>query len=293
MSSSSRVWLITGTSSGFGLEMARLALANGERVIATLRKPEVLNDFASQYTSQQLLVLRLDVSQPAEITAAFAKAKAAFGRVDVVFNNAGYAVAGEAEGVPDDAARATFEVNFWGAVHVSQEAVRFFREENTPQGGHLIQNSAGVALVTLPTFGFYTAAKHALDGFTETLHSELNPAWKIKITSVLFGGFTTEFGSSVQQIPPHPAYGETAAAGFRKMFDGVGNIAEAQKKLGFGDPKKGIQKVYELSKLPNPPHRLLLGKDVNGYVQQYIAHLTKETTEYATWSDNVGWSEGN
>ena len=88
---------VTGTSSGFGLEMARLALANGERVIATLRKPEVLNDFASQYTSQQLLVLRLDVSQPAEITAAFAKAKAAFGRVDVVFNNAGYAVAGEAE----------------------------------------------------------------------------------------------------------------------------------------------------------------------------------------------------
>ena len=140
--------------------MARVALTNGERVVATLRKPEVLNDFAAQYTSEQLLVLRLDVSKPDEIKAAFAKAKEAFGRIDVVFNNAGYAVAGELEGVPDKSARMMFEVNFWGAAHVSQEAVRFFREENKPQGGRLIQNSAGVGLVTMPTFGYYTATKH-------------------------------------------------------------------------------------------------------------------------------------
>ena len=107
----------------------------------------------------------------------------------------------------------------------------------------------------------------------------------------MFGGFVTEFGGSVQQIPPHPAYTETAAAAFRKMFEGAGSIVEAQKKLGFGDPKKGIQKVYELSKLANPPHRLLLGKDANGYVQQYIAHITKEADEYAAWSDDVAWSE--
>ena len=151
---------VTGTSSGFGLEMARVALANGERVVATLRKPEVLASFAAQYTPEQLLVLRLDVSKPDEIKSAFAQAKAAFGRVDVVFSNAGYAVAGEAEGVPDEAARAAFEVNFWGAAHVSQEAVRFFREENAPRGGYLIQNSASAALTTVPTFGFYSAAKH-------------------------------------------------------------------------------------------------------------------------------------
>ena len=140
--------------------MARIALANGERVVATLRKPEVLSDFASKYTAEQLLVLRLDVSKPDEIKAAFAKAKATFGRIDVVFNNAGYAVAGEVEAIPDQPAQAMFDVNFWGAVHVSQEAVRFFREENSPQGGRLIQNSAGVGLVTLPTLGFYGSAKH-------------------------------------------------------------------------------------------------------------------------------------
>ena len=105
-------------------------------------------------------MLRLDVSKPGEIKEAFAKAKAAFGRIDVVFNNAGFAVAGEAEGVPAEAARAMFDVNYWGAVEVSQEAVRFFREENVPQGGRLIQNSAGMGLVTLPTFAFYSSSKH-------------------------------------------------------------------------------------------------------------------------------------
>ncbi len=140
--------------------MARVALANGERVVATLRKPEALNAFKAEYTPEQLLVLRLDVSKPDEIKAAFATAKATFGRVDVVFNNAGYAVVGELEGMPDELARTMFEVDFWGAAHVSQEAVRFFREENSPRGGRLIQNSAGVGLVTLPIMGLYASAKH-------------------------------------------------------------------------------------------------------------------------------------
>nr|VWO98277.1 Uncharacterized protein [Ganoderma boninense] len=90
------------------------------------------------YTAEQLLVLRLDVSKSDEIKAAFVIAKEVFERVDVVFNNAGYAVAGELEGMPDEPARTMFEVDFWGATHVSQEAVRFFRDENEPQGGRLI-----------------------------------------------------------------------------------------------------------------------------------------------------------
>ena len=140
--------------------MARNALGNGHRVVATLRKPEVLQDFASQYPSNQLLVLRLDVTKPQEIKDAFTKAKEAFGRVDVVFNNAGFAAFGEAEATPDDVARYIFEVDFWGAVHVSQEAVRFFRDENKPQGGRLIQNSAAVGLAVSQGLAFYGAAKH-------------------------------------------------------------------------------------------------------------------------------------
>ena len=195
---------VTGTSSGFGLEMARCALAHGDRVVATLRKPEVLKEFAFKYTPQQLLILRLDVSKHEEIKAAFAKAKEVFGRIDVVFNNAGYAVAGQAEAIPDEAARALFDVNFWGAVHVSQEAVRFFRDENSPPGGRLIQNSATIGLTLAPMTSFYCGAKYgecrhmlsvrmtrslvfscflALEGFTETLSKELDPAWNIKVST--------------------------------------------------------------------------------------------------------------
>lgn len=126
--------------------MARCAPADGDRVVATLRKPEAFDNFKAKYTPEELLVTRLDVTQPAEIKAAFGQTKATFGRVDVLFNNAGYAVAGEAETVPDELARGLFDVIFWGAENVSQEAVGFFREENEPQGGRLIQNSGTVGL---------------------------------------------------------------------------------------------------------------------------------------------------
>ena len=100
----------------------------------------------------------------------------------------------------------------------------------------------------------------------------------------------TEFGTgSFQVIPQHPAYADdaNAAATFRKVFGAA--TVESQKKLGFGDPVKGIQKVYELSKLENPPLRLLLGKDINHYFKEHIAQLTKEADEYAGWSDNLGF----
>ena len=100
----------------------------------------------------------------------------------------------------------------------------------------------------------------------------------------------TEFSrGSIQMLPQHPAYIDDASATgvFRKVFGGA--TVEAQKKLGFGDPAKGVQKVYELSKLENPPLRLLLGKDINRYTREYIAQLTKEVDEYAAWSDNLGY----
>ena len=135
-------------------------LVVGIRLLLQHQLPQPHLHSQKHYPSTQLLLVKLDVTKPQEIKDAFQQAKAAFGRVDVVFNNAGYVVTGEAEAIPDEPARAMFETNFWGAVHVSQEAVRFFRDENSPQGGHLIQNSAAVGIATLPTMGFYSAAKH-------------------------------------------------------------------------------------------------------------------------------------
>ncbi|KAI1785599.1 hypothetical protein LXA43DRAFT_122915 [Ganoderma leucocontextum] len=94
----------------------------------------------------------------------------------------------------------------------------------------------------------------ALEGFTETLKDKLNPTWNIKISSILCGGFVTDFLSSLKpHCPQHPAYadGSKTVERVRKML--VGTTVENQKQRGFGDPTKGVQKIYELSKLPNPP----------------------------------------
>ncbi|KAG1842889.1 NAD(P)-binding protein [Suillus subalutaceus] len=146
-----KVWFITGASSGFGRSMTELLLNKGDKVIATLRHLDALSDLSAQFPSQ-LLVIQLDVTNSAEVSAAFARAKEAFGRIDVVFNNAGQCVAGELESVSEEEARQMFEVNFWGAMHVSKEAVKFFREVNKPIGGRLL------GLVGGPATAFYTPA---------------------------------------------------------------------------------------------------------------------------------------
>ena len=143
-----------------GRKMAELALQRGNRVAATLRKPSDLQDLQKKYPSSQLLVVPLDVTETAQIPRAFAEAKRAFGRIDVVFNNAGRSALAEVEGIPEATARKLFDVNFWGATNVSTEAVRFFREENEPGvGGRLLVVSSVVGLSPVPSLGHYSATK--------------------------------------------------------------------------------------------------------------------------------------
>ena len=139
--------------------MTELVLEKGDIAVATLRKPEAISDLASQYTSERLLVLKLDVSKPQEITAAFDAAVKTFGRIDVVFNNAGYAILGEVEATTDQLARGIFDVNFFGALNVSKEAIRVFREVNKPQGGRLIQMSSAIVYYEPGASALYAATK--------------------------------------------------------------------------------------------------------------------------------------
>ncbi|OAX37531.1 NAD(P)-binding protein [Rhizopogon vinicolor AM-OR11-026] len=180
--STPRVWLITGSSSGFGRAMVEEVLRNGEIAVATLRKPSVLDDLADQYPRTHLLVVPLDVTNEAQVKSAFVKAKDVFGRVDVVYNNAGQVLLQEAEGTSMDRARALMDINYWGAVTVSLEAVRFFREENPKgAGGLLMQVSSLCAMKGVPKIAFYSSTKAALDLFTEVLAQEVLPAWNIKV----------------------------------------------------------------------------------------------------------------
>ncbi|KAG1878956.1 hypothetical protein F4604DRAFT_2000396 [Suillus subluteus] len=197
---------------GFGRAMVEEVLLNGEIAVATLRKPSVLDDLVARYPRTQLLVLPLDVTNEAQVKSAFVQAKDTFGHVDVVYNNAGQVLFQELEGVPMDRARALMDVNFWGAVTVSFEAVRFFREVNPKgAGGMLVQVSSMVATTAAPLVGFYNSTvveafgirrKAALDSFTEVLAQELLPAWNIRIVDVHPGSTRTPLMLSEMLEPP-------------------------------------------------------------------------------------------
>lgn len=150
--------IVTGASSGFGRHITEHLLSLKEIVVATLRTPSVLSNLTTKYPPSQLLVTKCDVTKRSDIVSAFQEAKKAYGRVDVVFNNAGFGVFGEIEGIDEKDARAMFDVNFWGAGNVNREAVRFFREENPKgAGGLLLVNTSMVGIFAPPTGGYYSS----------------------------------------------------------------------------------------------------------------------------------------
>lgn len=146
--------------------MTEHVLANGDIAVATLRKPSVLDELTAKYSKDKLLVVKLDVTKPQEIIDAFKAAELAYGRIDVVFNNAGYGALGEVEGTSEEVARAIFDTNFWGASNVSREAVRFFRDVNKIRGGRLMNVSSMAGIGGAAGIGFYSASKHGMSPVT-------------------------------------------------------------------------------------------------------------------------------
>ena len=158
--------------------MTEYVLEQGGIAIATLRTPSALETLRVQWPEDKLIILKLDVTKREDINAAMEQVKVKVGRIDFVFNNAGYGLMGEVEGTPEDAARAMFEVNFWGAAYMAREAVKFFRDVNRPPGGTLLNVSSYMGLVPQPLMGYYVASKHGR-------HS-LKPGklWRIHIDSI-------------------------------------------------------------------------------------------------------------
>ncbi|KAJ7695402.1 hypothetical protein B0H17DRAFT_1158897 [Mycena rosella] len=295
MSSSPRIWLITGASSGFGRAVTEVVLANGEIAVATLRVPSELDDLVAA-NPERLLVLQCDVTKPDEISSAFTAAIEKFGRVDVVFNNAGCGIVGEIEATPEDAARAMFDVNFWGVSAVSKEAVRVFRDLNPENaGGRLLNVSSGLGFGGAPILGFYSASNHiqcgaycadgygkAVEGFTESLRLEMNPAWNIKISIIAPGSFKTgahTTGSLTFPAPEVYSGKETPSQVIREWVKDGSGIR--------GDPVLAAKAIFKFSTLESPPVRWAMGKDSAGGVRNKIKCVAEETDAFESWSENM------
>ncbi|MCP2258835.1 NADP-dependent 3-hydroxy acid dehydrogenase YdfG [Streptoalloteichus tenebrarius] len=238
-----RVWFVTGAGRGFGREFTRAALAVGDRVVATARRPHVMDDLVAEH-GDDLVVLPLDVDDRAAVFAAVERAVAAFGRLDIVVNNAGYGLLGMVEEVTEAEVRAQMDTNFFGALWVTQAVLPHLRAQGS---GHIVQISSLGAHLGFASTGLYGASKWALEGMSEALAHEV-ARFGIRVTLVEPGGYATEWGANLHMAAQSEAYAPLYA-----------ELAQMWGEVTDGDPAKVAEAVLTLVDSDEPPMRLLLG----------------------------------
>ena len=265
--SSSRVWLITGCSSGLGLELALSALACGHRVIATVREPASVSELA-EHLPAACRVLTLDVTGAAQVKGAVAKAAAVFGRLDVVVNNAGYGLVGAFEELGAEQIARNFNTNFFGALEVIRAALPILRAKGS---GHIVNISAAAVISNYAGFSIYGATKWALEGVSESLSAELRPLG-IKVTIVQPGPFRTDF------ISRSLVRAENRIADYDRTSGKFLRFLESTDGKQPGDPEKAAEAIIAAVESDSPPLRLVLGKYANDKARKKFADAEKERT---------------
>jgi NAD(P)-dependent dehydrogenase (short-subunit alcohol dehydrogenase family) len=247
----SKTWFITGASSGFGRELAELLLQRGDRVAATVRKPDALQNLAAKY-GDRLWVAILDITDSAAVRNVVDRAFAELQRIDVVVSNAGYALFGAAEEVGDAQIERQLDTNLLGSIQVARAAIPNLRQQG---GGRIIQISSSVAQAAYPTMGVYAATKWGIEGFFEGTIPEVAP-FGVEVTLVEPGASRTNFASSSADAGQIlDVYDQTPAGDFRRM------VASAGPAMFPGDPRKIASAIIASADQNPAPKRLTLGSD--------------------------------
>lgn len=264
-----KVWLITGCSTGFGREIAAAALAAGYRVVLTARNIASIDDLIQQYPDSSI-ALPLDVTDPVQVDTTVATAIHHFGHIDVLVNNAGYGYVAAVEEGEQDAVRALFETNFWGALAVTQAVIPHMRERRS---GRIINNSSQAGLMANPGTGFYSASKYALEGLMEALAKELAP-FNVFVSSVQPGAFRTDWAGRSMQRSAKTIDDYQPHVGAR-----LDMIADMDGKQP-GDPKAGAQVFLMLAECEQPPVQLLLGAGVLATFREKLADVAASLDQW-------------
>ena len=267
--SSRKTLFITGVSSGLGNALAREALAEGHRVIGTVRSEAALQAFEALSPDHAHGVI-LDVTDFERIDSVVASTQASHGPVDVLVNNAGYGHEGIFEESPLEEMRRQFDVNVFGAVAVTKAFVPYFRKR---RAGHILNITSMGGTITMPGIAYYCASKFALEGISDTLSQELLP-FNIFVTAVAPGSFRTDrAGRSMQRTP-------RSIADYDASFDPVRKAREEKSGKQLGDPRKAAQAMLQVIASPTPPAHLLLGSDALNLVRD---KLTRTASEIDRW----------
>lgn len=260
---SEKVWFLTGASRGFGLEIARKIVSQGDRVVATARRADQIRAQLPD-AGEALLAVDLDVTNAEQAAQAVQSAVDTFGRIDVLVNNAGRGLLGAVEEASDAAVRAVYEVNVFGTLTVQRAVLPVMRRQRC---GHIINISSVGGLLGGPGWGIYNSTKFALEGFSEALAKEVKPLG-IHVTIVEPGYFRTDFldasslGTEQSVIDD---YASTAGVTRAHALD----VNHAQP----GDPIKAAAAIVDIASAADPPTHLLLGTDCVAAVENKIKEL--------------------
>ncbi len=242
------VWLITGCSTGFGRELAKMLIGRGGRVVATARDPGKLADLVAD-NDAGALALKLDVDKPEDIAEVVGGTTEKFGRIDVLVNNAGYGYLSAIEEGEDEEIRAMFETNVFGLAAMIRAVLPVMRAQKS---GRIVNVSSQGGFIGFPGVGYYNATKFAVEGLSEALAKEVTP-FGIKVLIVEPGPFRTDWAGRSLKMPKEPieAYAETAVARRNAIHDYSGTQP--------GDPVRAAEAIIATVESANPPLRLPLG----------------------------------
>ena len=273
------VWLVTGCSSGIGRAVASAALERGQHVVVTARDAATVADLAAGAPGRAL-ALPLDVTRPEQVAAVVAEAERAFGRIDVLVNNAGYGYLAAIEEGEEDEVRALFETNFFGLVAMIKAVLPGMRARGA---GHVINVTSMTGLVGNPGAGYYAASKFAVEGLSEALRKELAPLG-LRVTLIEPGAFRTDWSGRSLRQTRHTIEAYEAVARRRAMIQGMDG-----KQVG--DPRRAAEAILLVAGLEDPPLRLLLGRDVYDAFREKIAGLTASLDEWQAVTVDVEFRE--
>jgi NAD(P)-dependent dehydrogenase (short-subunit alcohol dehydrogenase family) len=271
-----KVWLVTGSASGLGRNIAEAVLASGDRLIATARDPRRLEDLVKKY-GDQVRTAALDVVDESAAQAAVQMAVAAFGRLDVVVNNAGYGDIAPFEQLSSERFKAVVDTNFYGVVNVSRAAIPIMRKQKS---GCILQISSVGGRLARPGSSPYHAAKWAVGGFTESLAQEVAP-FGVKVCALEPGGMRTNWGVRANQDTPDllPDYEPS-----------VGAVAKALKSYWgreMSDPVKVAQVVLHLAASDHLPAHLLMGSDAVRFAGEAEATRAADAADWREISSST------
>ena len=277
----SKVWLITGSGNGLGRIIAEAALAGGGSVVAGARRTGELAPLVAQY-GERVKPVKLEVRDEAAAKAAVQLAVDAFGRLDVLVNNAGYGQFAPFEQMSAEDFQAIMDTCFYGVVYTTRAAVPVMRKQKS---GHIFQVSSVGGRHAVPGNTPYHAAKWAVGGFSDSLAMEVAP-FGVKVCTLEPGGIRTNWARRAVQNAPDllPEY-EATVGSFLKILRGFEGRAE-------GDPRKIADVIVQLANCDEVPVRLVLGVDAEKRVQQAEAARASEAEKWRYLTVSTVFEDG-